>query len=113
MTLEDLMLSFEELKSKTVFELKSIAKKNNVDLRDAKTKVEILNAFLGIENIKIEKQELPDKVALYSVKNKHNSQIGSLKFGYNIVTKEVADKWLAIKGVRLATPEEVANYYGK
>jgi len=107
------MLPFEDLKTKTVFELKSIAKKNNIDLKNAKTKVDILNAFMGIENVVVKNEELPEKVALYSIKNKHNSQIGSLKFGYNIVTKEVADKWLAIKGVRLATPEEVANYYGK
>ena len=51
MTLEDQMLSIEELKTKTVFEIKSYAKKNNIDLKNAKTKVEIIckrcnNVFL-------------------------------------------------------------------
>ena len=38
--------------------------------------------------------------------------MGSLKVGYNIVTKEVADWWLIKKGVRLATPNELARHYG-
>lgn len=108
------MLSIEDLKTKSVFEIKSIAKKNNIDLGNAKTKVEMLNAFQGIkEVVKEEPKETISQIALYSEKNKHNSEIGVLKFGYNIVTKEAADKWLVFKGVRIATPEEVARHYGK
>ena len=31
----------------------------------------------------------------------------------NIVSKEAAEKWLKREGIRKATPEEVATYYGK
>jgi hypothetical protein len=30
-----------------------------------------------------------------------------------LLTKEASEKWLTRKQVRLATPEELANYYGK
>jgi len=108
------MLSVEELKTKSVFEIKSYAKKNNIDLQDAKTKIEMLNVIQGKEIVKVAKKELPERVALYSEKNKHNTdkKKGSLKVGYNIVTKEAAEWWLSRKGVRLATPEELARYYG-
>jgi hypothetical protein len=43
------MLSIEELKTKSVFEIKSYAKKNNIDLKDAVKKVEMLNILQGIE----------------------------------------------------------------
>ena len=108
------MLDIEELKTKSVFEIKSFAKKNNIDLQDARTKVEMLNILEGKEVIKIAKNKVPEKIAVYSERNKHNSdkKIGSLKVGYNIVSKEAADWWLSRKGVRLATPEELARHYG-
>jgi len=108
------MLNIEELKTKSVFEIKSFAKKNNIDLQDARTKVEMLNILEGKEVIKIAKNKVPEKIAVYSERNKHNSdkKIGSLKVGYNIVSKEAADWWLSRKGVRLATPEELARHYG-
>jgi hypothetical protein len=40
------------------------------------------------------------------------SVVGRINKGYNIVTKEAAEKWLSRKGVREATPEEVATHYG-
>jgi hypothetical protein len=108
------MLEIEDLKTKSVFEIKSFAKKNNIDLKDARTKIEMLNLLEGKEVITIAKQEVFNKVALYSEHNKvsEDRKMGSLKVGYNIVTKEVADWWLARKGVRLATPNELARYYG-
>jgi len=108
------MLDIEELKTKSVFEIKSFAKKNNIDLQDARTKIEMLNILEGKEVIKIAKNKVPEKIAVYSERNKHNSdkKIGSLKVGYNIVSKEAADWWLSRKGVRLATPEELARHYG-
>lgn len=66
--------------------------------------------------IKAEKKtpEINDgKVAVYSEKNLHWQGIGKLSPGYNILTKEIAEKWLTNKHVREAAPEEVATYYGK
>ena len=57
--------------------------------------------------------ETPDgKLAIYSDKNMHWNGIGRISQGYNIVTKEAAEKWLTRKGIRQADPEEVASYYG-
>jgi len=53
------------------------------------------------------------KVAVYSNKNLNWQGVGKLIPGYNILSREVADKWLTNKHVRSATPEEVATYYGK
>jgi hypothetical protein len=53
------------------------------------------------------------KVAVYSKKNLRWSEVGQLNSGYNIVTKEAAEKWVTLNGVRKATAEEVASYYGK
>jgi len=108
------MLDVEDLKTKSVFEIKSFAKKNSIDLKDARTKIEMLRLLEGKEVVQIAKQETPNKVALYADNNKHSGdkKMGSLKVGYNIVTKEVADWWLIKKGVRLATPNELARHYG-
>lgn len=54
-----------------------------------------------------------EKIALWSNKNIRWTGVGTLTKGYNIVTKEAADQWLAKEGIREATPEEVASYYGK
>jgi hypothetical protein len=59
------------------------------------------------------KPEVDEKVALWSSKNIRWSDVGTLNKGYNIVTKEAADKWLDKAGIREATAEEVATYYGK
>lgn len=63
----------------------------------------------------VEKPQQPDpnKVALWSDKNIRWTGVGALSKGYNIVTKEAADKWLEKQGIRNATPEEVATYYSK
>ena len=53
------------------------------------------------------------KTAVWSDKNVRWSGVGALIKGYNIVTKEAAEKWVTMKGVRTATPEEVATHYGK
>lgn len=53
-----------------------------------------------------------EKVALYSEKNINWNGIGRMSKGYNIVTKEAAKKWLTLRGIREATPEEVASHYG-
>lgn len=60
----------------------------------------------------VEETDTPeDKVALWSEKNvRWNGS--TITKGYNIVTKEAADKWLTLNGIRIATPEEIVTYYG-
>lgn len=53
------------------------------------------------------------KEAVWSEKNIRWSGVGALIKGYNIVSKEAAEKWVTQRGVRNATPEEVAAHYGK
>lgn len=58
-------------------------------------------------------QEESEKVAVHSKKNMRWQGVGQISAGYNIVKREDAEKWVTLSGVRLATPEEVASYYGK
>lgn len=61
----------------------------------------------------VEETNVPeDKVALWSEKNVRWDGLTITK-GYNIVTKEAADKWTTLNGIRIATPEEIVTYYGK
>lgn len=53
-----------------------------------------------------------NKVAIHSTKNVRWEEVGVLYRGYNIVTKEQADKWLTRSHVRIATPEEVKKVLG-
>ena len=118
----------EELQKKTVFELKSYAKKNNIDILGSTTKADILEVILNWvpleefpnqepkQEVKVDfkKDKLEtEKIALYSIKNLFWNGIGELNTGYNIVSKEESEKWLTHKAVRIATPEEVASHYGK
>jgi hypothetical protein len=52
-----------------------------------------------------------EKVAIHSTKNVTWSEVGKVYRGYNIVTKEQADKWLTRDHTRLATPQEVAKEF--
>lgn len=54
-----------------------------------------------------------EKIALWSDRNIRWTNVGELSKGYNIVTKEAAEKWLGKRGIREATPQEVAAHYGK
>lgn len=58
-------------------------------------------------------QDQSNKVALWADKNMRWQDVGTIVKGYNIVTKEAAEKWLKKGFAREATPEEVAAYYGK
>lgn len=53
-----------------------------------------------------------DVVALYSPKNIHWDGLGRLSKGYNVVSKDAAEKWLTRESVRLADPKEIAKGYG-
>lgn len=108
----------DEFSKKTVLELKSYAKKNNIDIVGSNTKNELLEAILPFvpredDQPKPKADKPAKKVALYSKGNIHWSGVGSLEKGYNIVTKEASVQWLTRKGIREATPQEVAKHYGK
>ena len=101
--------------------LKAYAKKNNIELFESNTKLEILEILASwippepqeeVEEVGKAKT-LINKVALYSERNLHMDKLGALKVGYNIVSKEASEKWLTHRLVRIASPEEVASYYGK
>lgn len=51
------------------------------------------------------------KVALFSTRNVYADGFGKINVGYNIVPKKYIDFWVAQKGVRLCTPEEVAEAF--
>ena len=63
--------------------------------------------------VKTAVEEEVEKVAIYSPKNLSWVGVGKLRSGYNIVSAKFAEAWLTRKGVRLATPEEVAKEYNK
>jgi hypothetical protein len=115
-------LTIEELSTKTVMALKAYAKKNKIELFESKTKIEILEilaSWIPPEKTEEKVEEaskgksMLNKTALYSERNLHMDNLGALKVGYNIVSKEASEKWLTHRLVRIAPPEEVALYYGK
>jgi hypothetical protein len=63
------------------------------------------------KSAKVEKPK--ETVALYSTKNVTWSEVGKVYRGYNIVSKDAAEKWLTRSHIRTATPEEVAKEFGK
>jgi hypothetical protein len=108
----------QDLSKKTVMEIKSYAKKNDINLHDAKTRVEMLEVISNwtpVEKIKIVEipQEEGKDAAVFSERHVFWNGVGTLERGYNIVTKEESEKWIIHKSVRIATPQEVARYYGK
>jgi hypothetical protein len=54
-----------------------------------------------------------DVIAVYSTKNVTWSGVGEVSKGYNIVTRQAAEKWATRDHIRIATPEEVARDFGK
>jgi hypothetical protein len=65
------------------------------------------------ETAKPKASESKDTVAIYSTRNVNWSGVGQVSKGYNIVTKQAADKWATRDHIRIATPEEVARDFGK
>lgn len=61
---------------------------------------------------KLKEEPAAEKVAVFSTKNVTWNGVGKVYRGYNIVTKDQADKWLNRDHIRLATPEEVAKEFG-
>jgi hypothetical protein len=108
----------EDLKKKTIPQLKSYAKKNNIDLFGVSTKDEILEVIFSFvprpeqeEAKKNIKKDNKNKVAIFASRNLFWREVGELNSGYTILPKEESEKWLSHKAVRLATPEEVAKHY--
>ncbi len=65
---------------------------------------------------KVEKKEIEEvsattKVALFSTRNVYADGFGKINVGYNIVPKRYADFWTTQRGIRLCTPEEVAEAF--
>ena len=119
---EKMNLTMDQLKDKTVMALKAYAKKNNIELFESNTKLEILEILASwippeITEETAEKagknKDLTNKIALHSDRNLHMEGLGALSVGYNIVSKEASEKWLTHRLVRIAQPEEVASYYAK
>lgn len=113
------MSIIEDLSKKTVMEIKSYAKKNNIDLFGATTKLSMLEVIASWTPREILSEEpkaevkINEKVAIFSERNIFWNGVGEVVKGYNIVTKEVSEKWLTHSKVRIATPQEVAKHYGK
>jgi len=119
---EKMNLTMDQLKDKTVMALKAYAKKNNIELFESNTKLEILEILASwtppeqteeTAEKAGKNKDLTNKVALYSDRNLHMDALGALSVGYNIVSKEASEKWLTHRLVRIAQPEEVASYYAK
>ena len=112
------MSIIEDLSKKTVMEIKSYAKKNNIDLFGATTKfnmLEVIASWTPKEETAIKpkvEKKIDEKVALFSERNIFWNGVGEVVKGYNIVTKEVSEKWLTHNKIRIATPQEVAKHYG-
>ena len=139
----------KKLSSRTVGELKLMAREMGVDIPDGARKAQVVEAIeangdqtvitantvkpsgkptSGVLPVKEgaigsavaepkpkkeKKEAVKEKVALHSNKNLSWTGVGKLSRGYNFVSKENAEKWLArAKSVRAASPEEVATHYG-
>lgn len=64
-----------------------------------------------VEKVEVAESSVTTKVALYSTRNMYADGFGKINVGYNIVPKRFVDFWVAQQGVRLATPEEVAEAF--
>lgn len=109
----------QEVMKMTLPQLRAYAKERNIDLFGVNTKAEILEIVLNFipkeneDGTPAKKYDPNDKVAIYSPKNISWTGVGSINVGYNIVSREASEMWLTRKGVREATPQEVAKHYGK
>lgn len=129
-TVEELTNKAEEEKTETVEEPVAIEEPKNVitsgSQRSGKKPQEvagltsITGGVIGTGTVtpkakpaKVESKTSVNKVAIYSSKNVTWSGVGKVYRGYNIVTEDVANKWLTRDHIRPATPEEVAQEFGK
>lgn len=59
----------------------------------------------------MDKTNSDNLVPIYSQKNLFQRKLGRIRAGYNIVSKEDVEEWLKHRAVRLATAEEMLEYY--
>jgi len=64
-----------------------------------------------VEKTEVAAESTTTKVALFSTRNVYADGFGKINVGYNIVPKKYADFWVAQRGIRLCTPEEVAEAF--
>ena len=64
-----------------------------------------------VENTTVEEDALPQKVAIFSTRNLYADGYGKINVGYNIVPNKYVEFWLKQRGVRLVTPDEVAEAF--
>ena len=64
-----------------------------------------------VEKAPATEEVAPSKVAIFSQRNLYADGFGKINVGYNIVPKKYVDFWLSQRGVRLATPDEVAEAF--
>lgn len=63
------------------------------------------------DKVEVPVESTTTKVAVYSTRNMYADGFGKINVGYNIIPKKHVDFWTAQRGVRLATPEEVAEAF--
>lgn len=52
-----------------------------------------------------------EKIAVYSNRNISWKEVGTLSKGYSFITRREAESWTRLRGVRVASPEEVASHF--
>jgi hypothetical protein len=107
--------------------VEEVSSTKNVDSVDAPKKIKqaigpVADGVFGTTKAdKVQKKSVSNKskkpksettVALHSTKNVFWPEVGKISYGYNIVEKDVADKWLTRSHIRIATPEELVREFG-
>jgi hypothetical protein len=108
----------EEVVSDNV--ISSASKRTNTPSDLAAGLTDVAGGVIGTGAVKrktVAKKEAEKKdakeVAIHSEKNVSWAGVGKVYRGYNIVTKAQAKEWLTKSYIRTATPEEVAEEFGK
>ena len=65
----------------------------------------------NVEKEEVVVDRVVTKVALFSTRNVYADGFGKINVGYNIVPKKYVDFWVAQRGIRLCTPEEVVEAF--
>jgi hypothetical protein len=73
-------------------------------------KADKINATKSTKPAKVDKRET---VAVFSTRNVTWQGVGKVYRGYNIIDKADSEKWLTRDHIRLATPEEVKEEFGR
>lgn len=63
------------------------------------------------DKVEVPAESTTTKVAVFSTRNVYAEGFGKINVGYNIIPKKHVDFWTAQRGIRLATPDEVAEAF--